>query len=126
MTSLNLRIDALDSPASDTLSEEKSGSHSTTFRGRLVAWLKSLTGTPQDQPGVSRSARATDFSETRVATLLRDYVQPEFKGSLKDTAESILVLLPANAQYSGKVFSKLCLEIATQIPYNRPSQQKVV
>lgn len=74
------------------------------------------------------SAGGTDYSEARVAAILRDFLQPDTKLSVQEAAESLLVLIPANASNNAEVcsFGGICVELAEQIPYHHPSQLKLV
>lgn len=59
--------------------------------------------------------------------ILQDFLQPSSRLTIKDTAHSILALLPKNAPYSTEIwsFGETCIEIAEQIPYDHPSQLKL-
>lgn len=72
-------------------------------------------------------AGGTEYSEARVAAILRDFLQPDTKLSLKDAAEALLVLIPTDASDYAEVFSfgEICVELAEQIPYRHPSQLKL-
>ena len=62
--------------------------------------------------------------------ILRDYLEPGTKLTLESTASSILNLLPDFGPYptrhEERAFSDLCIEMGEQIPYNHPSQLKLV
>lgn len=72
-------------------------------------------------------AGGTDYSAARVAAILRDFLQPDTKLSLQEAANSLLVLIPANASNNAEVcsFGGICMELAEQIPYHHPSQLKL-
>ncbi len=59
--------------------------------------------------------------------ILQDFLQPSSRLTIKDTAHSILVLLPKNASGSTEIwsFGETCIEIAEQVPYYHPSQMKL-
>jgi hypothetical protein len=100
--------------------------------------IEGLTGTADTaalQPTVSNAdeysrpytiAGQTEFSRDKVFTILRNFLQPNSLTSLKSAAQSILDLLPQNAQLSSEVgfFGELCIDLAEQVPYNHPSQLK--
>jgi len=59
--------------------------------------------------------------------ILQNFLQPSSRLTIRDTAQSILALLPKNASGSTEVwnFGEICIEIAEQIPYYHPSQIKL-
>lgn len=67
-----------------------------------------------------------EYSDARVAAILRDFLQPGTKLSLREAAASLLDLIPANASGDAEVcsFGVICVELAEQIPYHHPSQLK--
>lgn len=71
-------------------------------------------------------AGGTNYSDARVAVILRDFLQPDTKLSLQEAATSLLILIPANASGHAEVcsFGGICVELAEQIPYHHPSQLK--
>ncbi|KAK1762555.1 hypothetical protein QBC33DRAFT_461266, partial [Phialemonium atrogriseum] len=70
----------------------------------------------------------TEFTQHKVAAILKDFLQPDSKTSLESAAKSLLVLIPTNASEHAEVcsFGEICVELAEQIPYHHPSQLKLV
>jgi hypothetical protein len=73
-------------------------------------------------------AGGTNYSEAKVAAILRDFLQPDTKTSLQEAASFLLAPIPANASGHAEVcsFGGICVELAEQIPYHHPSQLKLV
>ncbi len=59
--------------------------------------------------------------------ILQGFLQPSSRLTIKDTAHSLLALLPKNASDSTEIwnFGEICIEIAEQIPYYHASQIKL-
>lgn len=121
MSTLDLTVDSVDNAEAYEI-EEKPKRKEKGISARLRSVLSS------NKP-VSRtiSAGGTDYSEARVAAILRDFLQPDTKMSLKEVAKSLLVLIPPNASEHAEVcsFGEICVELAEQIPYHHPSQLKL-
>ncbi len=121
MSSLHLTIDSVDNAA--TYAGNSTPRHKGKTRRRITSLFSS------EKP-LARNvwAGGTDYSEARVATILRDFLQHNTKMSLKETATLLLVLIPSNASEHSEVcsFGGICVELAEQIPYHHPSQLKFV
>jgi hypothetical protein len=121
MSALDLTVDFVDNAAAYGISS------TPPKQGKFLGcWSRSAFGS--DKP-IARNVRAggTDYSDAKVATILRDFLQPDTKITLKEAAISLLALIPANASGYGEVcsFGEICVELAEQIPYHHPSQQKL-
>jgi hypothetical protein len=77
---------------------------------------------------LSQPSKAILTWEAKLATILQDYLQPDYRGSLELVADSVLGLLPSKTSYTTEMFAfaELCVEITEQIPYYHPSQMKLV
>lgn len=69
----------------------------------------------------------SEYSDHKAFLILGDFLQPDTTTSLGSALNSILDILPDRAPLSKEVwsFGVLCFEIAQQIPYSHPSQQKL-
>ncbi len=122
MSRLNLIVDSVDNDAAygiDSTEEKKT---------KTKAWVRSVFR--QDTSPLPRGiwAGGTGYTEAKVASILRDFLQPDSKISLKSAAETLLALVPPNASGNAEVFSfgEICVELAEQIPYDHSSQLKLV
>jgi len=120
MSSLHLTVDSVDNapvPGSTSTPTQKSKT-----RRRIQSVFSS------EKPPLPRSvwAGGTNYSEAKVAAILRDFLQPDTKVAPKEAATSLLVLIPKNAAEHAEVcsFGEICVELAEQIPYHHPSQLK--
>ncbi|KAH8898656.1 hypothetical protein GQ53DRAFT_836754 [Thozetella sp. PMI_491] len=120
MSTLDLTIDSVDNAAAYGIG----GAHKRESKS-LSPWIKSVFSS--NKP-LRRNVfvGGTDYSEAGVATILRDFLQPNTKLSPQDAAKSLLTLIPANAPGNAEVcsFGEICVELAEQIPYHHPSQLK--
>lgn len=59
--------------------------------------------------------------------ILRDFLQPDSRFTVKEAVRSALALLPNDAQNSDVIwsFGMTCIDIAEQIPYHHPSHMKL-
>lgn len=66
--------------------------------------------------------------EVKLATTLKEFLQPQSEVSIHDAAQSILTHLPANKPYPDEAFAfaTLIVEVAVQIPYQHPSHARLV
>lgn len=121
MSALHLTVDSVDNVASYSTN----GDPITNIKG-ISLWIRLLFSSGNPIPR-NIWAGGTDYSETRVAAILRDFLQPDTKLSLQEAAKAILVLIPANASGYAEVcsFGEICVELAEQIPYHHPSQLKL-
>lgn len=121
MSALDLTVDSVDNAASHGLSDAPRARY-----GGIIYRIRSFFISNKPLPRAIL-AGGTDYSEARVAAILRDFLQPETKLSLQEVAKSILVLIPANAAGNAEVFSfgEICVELAEQIPFDHPSQLKL-
>lgn len=73
-------------------------------------------------------AGGMEYIDAKAASILRNFLQPDTKMSLKTVAESLLSLIPADALQYAKVYSfgEICIERSEQILYYSPSQTKLV
>lgn len=80
-----------------------------------------------NQSTAYKTVGTTDYSDTKVFNLLKDFFQPDTQNTLQGTVEVILKLLPDDAPMSNEVagVADVCLEMAEQIPYHHPSQIKL-
>jgi hypothetical protein len=122
MSALDLTVDFVDNAA------EYGTSCLPSKNGKFLGcWTRFAFGS-SDKP-LPRSVRAggTDYSEAKVATILRDFLQSDTKMTLREAAILLLALIPAKASGYGEVcsFGGICVELAEQIPYHHPSQQKL-
>lgn len=123
MSSLSLAIDAVDNASLCGIKDEP-----YKKPNMLKIWIKSiLTRQRRPLPRNLWTGR-TEFTQPKVAAILRDFLQPDSKTSLESAVKSLLVLIPTNASGYAEVcsFGEMCVEIAEQIPYNHPSQLKLV
>lgn len=116
MSLLNLTVDSVDNAAAYGLADVPPQS---TKKGSIRSAL-----TPQSKTGWTGR---TDYTEAKMATILRDFLQPDSKVSLHEISREILALIPANAVNNAEVgsFGEICVELAEQIPYDHPSQLKL-
>ena len=72
--------------------------------------------------------RDDDGFSDEIYYLIRDFVQPKSTLTLEATTRYLKDLLPHRDQDSDEVwsFGETCIEIAQQIPYQHPSQLKLV
>lgn len=81
---------------------------------------------------ISDSVVQRRHAEVQMATILRDFLQPDTKLSEDEVVASILALIPqkdlsnshAHTPIEVAIFSQMCVELAEQIPYHHPSQLK--
>lgn len=66
--------------------------------------------------------------DVKLATTLTQFLQPQSEVSIHDAAQSIFTHLPAGKPYSdeGFAFTTCVVEVAAQIPYQHPSQPRLV
>lgn len=121
MASLDLIVDSVDN-AAEYGTQPTPKTKDKGFTARIVSVFSS------DRP-LPRNVRAggTDYTEAKVAAILRDFLQPDTKLSLHEAAGSLLALIPDNASEHAEVcsFGEICVELAEQIPYHHPSQLKL-
>jgi hypothetical protein len=120
MESLHLTVDCVDNAA------EYAGSGGRTNKGTALSRIQSVF-TSDKTPLRNTLAGGTKFSEAKVAAVLRDFLQPDSKISLREAAGSIMNMVPDNAQENAEVYSfgEICVELAEQIPYYHSSQFKL-
>lgn len=94
------------------------------FKG-LVSSMKSKLS---HESSAYKTVGTTGYSDTKVFRILEDFLQPDSKKSLVSTVQSILALIPENASLSTEAYAvgEVFLELAEQIPYQHPSQIKLV
>lgn len=128
MSALNLTVDSVDNAEAYRINGASKGK-AKGICARVRSTFTSKSAFTSDRP-LPRSifAGGTDYSEARVAAILRDFLQPDTKLSLQEAARSLLVLIPANASEHAEVcsFGEICVELAEQLPYHHPSQLKFV
>lgn len=121
MSSLNLTVENIDNDDASAIS-----SHPPKKINVAATWIKSALG--QERPTLPRNVWTgkRECTETKVAGILRDFLQSDSKMSLKKAAESLLVLIPANAPAHAEVFffGEIVVELAEQIPYDHPPHLK--
>lgn len=112
MASLNLKLEGF--------SEANMSTAST------ISAMSSMEPKLSHEEAADKSAEVSAYSDDKVFIILRDFLQPSSSLSLKSTVEAIIDLLPDNA-LSNEVwsFGSVCFELAEQIPYYHPSQQKL-
>lgn len=122
MASLELSIDGLDMTPAGVASNTKNKPSRTA-----PTWTKSIFGAKKTV-GLNQVTGGTAYSQATIVSILNDFLQPNSKVLLNEATESILALIPANAPSSAEVFNfgATCVELAEQIPYHHPSQQKFV
>ncbi len=120
MSTLDLIIDSVDTNPALCLSELPS-------KKSPASRIKLALGKDKPLPR-NILAGGTQYSEPKVAAILRDFLQPDTKMSAKTAVVSLLALIPSNASAYAEVcsFGGICVELAEQIPYHHPSQQKLV
>lgn len=123
MSSLDLTVDSVDNAASYGISDKPH--KKPNIPG---TWIKSTLS--RERPPLPRIVWTgrTEFTQHKVAAILRDFLQPDSKTSLESAAKSLLLLIPTNASEHAEVcsFGEICVELAEQIPYHHPSQLKLV
>lgn len=121
MATLNLTVDSVDNAAAYGINE-KPKRKEKGISARVRSVFSSNTPLLRTIP-----AGGTDYSEARVAAILRDFLQPDAELSLQEAAKSLLVLIPPNASGHAEVcsFGGICVELAEQIPYHHVSQLKL-
>lgn len=99
MSSLDLTVENVDNDAVSGISN-----HLPKNLNIAATRIKLVLG--QERPTLPRNVWTgkTEFTETKVAGILRDFLQPDRKMSLKRAAESLLVLNAANASAHAEVF----------------------
>lgn len=80
-----------------------------------------------DPKGAAIEAAKKGFSPFKVFLVLRDFLQPDSTMSFKSATKAISDMLPENAPASDQTLgiASVCFELAEQIPYHHPSQQKL-
>lgn len=123
MSALHLTVDSVDNAAAyNTNDAPRRNVKGISLRIRLFFSSSSSKPIPRNI-----WAGGTDYSDARVAAILRDFLQPDTKLTVLEAAKAILVLIPANASEYAEVcsFGEICVELAEQIPYHHPSQLKL-
>jgi hypothetical protein len=123
MSRLHLTVDGVDNAAAYGIDPHKVKKTDTSMSEN-----PSMVNKKRVLRGPTVWVGGTGYTEAKVASILRDFLQPDSKTTLQSAAQSLLVLIPSNASSNAEVrsFGDICVELAEQIPYDHPSQLKLV
>ncbi|KAK2760866.1 hypothetical protein FQN54_002106 [Arachnomyces sp. PD_36] len=99
-----------------------------TLSSRISSILSTVKSRIDPRSTAYRYLGTSSYADYKVFLILKDFLQPDTNLPLHYVVDTIAGLFPRNAALSTEVwsFGVVCLELAQQIPYQHPSQQKLV